>query len=124
MVCDLPALQKTIQMLGPRSYFYCSICSYCDLKMLGRTDFDLECWKLQDKDILQQQAEAYKNADSAQLQEKLCAKHGVCWSPLWKLPYWDPAQQLVVDVIHCILEGITAFYICDALHLTTVEADA
>ena len=112
-----------MQISGLRSYFYYSICSCCDLKMLSRTDFDSECWKLWDKDILQQQAEAYKNADSAQLQEKLFEKHGVHWLPLWKLPYWDTAQQLVIDVMHCILEGITTFYICDVLCLTTVEAD-
>ena len=124
MVCDLPAAWKTMQILGPRSYFYCSVCSCCNLKTLRRTDFNSEFWKLQDKDILWQQAEAYKNAGSAQLQEKLFAKHGVHWSPLWKLPYWDPAWQLVIHVMHCILEGITTFYIHDVLHFTTVEAYA
>jgi len=111
-------------MASHSSHFYCSICHCNDLQTLGRTDFDSDCWKLRDKDTLRRQAEAYKNAGSSVEQEKLFAKNGVRWSPLWKLPYWDPARQLVVDVMHCILEGITSFHVRDVLCLTTTSANA
>ncbi|KAF8836709.1 hypothetical protein BDN67DRAFT_983752 [Paxillus ammoniavirescens] len=68
--------------------------------------------------------EEYKNVDSAAEQEGLFTKNGVCWSPLWRLPYWDPARQLVIDTMHCILEGITDFHVHDVLCLTTTVADA
>ena len=123
VVCDLPAARKAAQMSAARSYFYCSICNCCNLKTLGRTDFHSMYWSLRDKAMLQQQAEEYKNAESAQQQEALFAKFGIRWLPLWKLPYWDPARQLVVDVMHCILEGITAFHVHNVLQLTTVAAD-
>ncbi|KIJ11067.1 hypothetical protein PAXINDRAFT_85071, partial [Paxillus involutus ATCC 200175] len=124
VVCDLLAAQKAAQLSGPRSHFYCSICNCSDLKTLRRTDFNSDCWKLQDKDTLQCQAEEYKNADSAVEQEKLFTKNGVCWLPLWRLPYWDPAHQLVIDAMHCILKDITGFHVCDVLCLTTTIADA
>ena len=124
VVCDLPAARKTAQMAAHSSHFYCSICHCNNPKTLGRTDFDSDCWKLRDKDTLRRQAEAYKNASSAVEQEKLFTKNGVRWSPLWKLPYWDPARQLVVDAMHCILEGVTSFHVRDVLCLTTTSADA
>lgn len=124
VVCDLPAARKAVQMASHSSHFYCSICHCKDLKTLGRTDFDASCWKLRDRDTLRCQAEAYKIASSAAEQDKLFAGSGVRWSPLWKLPYWDPARQLVVDVMHCILEGVTSFHIRDVLSLTTVSAKA
>jgi len=111
-------------MAAHSSHFYCSICHCNDLKTLGRTDFDSDCWKLQDKDILRCQAEVYKTAGSAVEQEKHFAKNGVPWSPLWKLPYWNPVRQLVVDAMHCILEGVTSFHVCDILCLTTTSVNA
>ena len=115
VVCDLPAARKAAQMSAARSYFYCSVCNCCDLKTLGRTDFHSERWNLRDKATLQQQAEGYKNTESVQQQEALFAKYEIRWSPLWKLPYWDPACQLVIDAMHCTLEGLTRFHVCNVL---------
>lgn len=123
VVCGLPTARKAAQMSAARSYFYCSVCNCCDLKTLGRTDFDSKYWSLWDKAMLRQQAEEYRNAESAQQQDMLCVKYGIRWLPLWKLLYWDPARQLIVDVMHCILEGITAFHVRNVLQLTTVTAD-
>ncbi|KAF8834778.1 hypothetical protein BDN67DRAFT_992590 [Paxillus ammoniavirescens] len=111
VVCDLPVARKAAQLFGPRSHFYCSICNCSDLKTLGRMDFDSDL-------------EEYKNVNSATEQEKLFSKNGVHWSPLWRLPYWDMACQLVIDAMHCILEGITGFHVCDVLRLTTTIANA
>ena len=36
---------------------------------------------------------------------------------------WDPACQLVVDAMHCILKGVTSFHVCDILCLTTTSAN-
>ncbi|KAI9462589.1 hypothetical protein HD554DRAFT_2041166 [Boletus coccyginus] len=124
VVCDLPAAQKIAQLASHSNYFYCNVCHCKDRKTLGRTDFHSDCWQLRDKDSMRCQAVTYKNTSSAAEQDKLFASNGVRWSPLWKLPYWDPAHQLVVDAMHCILEGITSFHVRDILSLTTVSADA
>jgi hypothetical protein len=43
---------------------------------------------------------AWKNAPILAEQTKLFGTHGVCWSELWCLPYWDPVHQLVVNSMH------------------------
>jgi hypothetical protein len=44
------------------------------------------------------------------MQSKIFYEHGVCWSPLWRLPYWNPTQQATVDVMHCLLEGLAQLH--------------
>ncbi|KAF9233015.1 hypothetical protein BU15DRAFT_7288, partial [Melanogaster broomeanus] len=55
-------------------------------------------------------AEQWRDAPSTAERERLFKEHGVRWSELWRLPYWDPARQLVVDAMHCILEGLVAHH--------------
>lgn len=51
--------------------------------------------------------------------EKLFKAHGVHYSELWHLSYWDPLWQLIVDLMHCILEGLVPYHICNLLSLTS-----
>ena len=46
------------------------------------------------------------------MQDRIFKDSGVRWSELWRLPYWDPTQQLVMDSMHCIFEGL-----CKGTHL-------
>ncbi|KAF8205190.1 hypothetical protein K438DRAFT_1579520 [Mycena galopus ATCC 62051] len=56
------------------------------------------------------QAEAWRDATTLKECNTLYAKHGVCWSELWRLPYWDPSRMLVIDSMHCILEGLVHYH--------------
>jgi hypothetical protein len=40
--------------------------------------------------------------------EKIFTKYGTRWSELWRLPYWDPSRQLVVDAMSCGKKVITS----------------
>ncbi|KIJ09714.1 hypothetical protein PAXINDRAFT_57719, partial [Paxillus involutus ATCC 200175] len=106
VVCDLPAARKTAQLAAATSHFYCSACHCYHASTLGRTDVHSPDWKLRDKDTLRLHAEAYRDATSSAERNHLFVQHGVRWSSLWRLPYWDPARQLVVDSMHCLLEGL------------------
>jgi hypothetical protein len=59
-----------------------------------------------------------------EVREKLFQEHGVRWSELWQLPYWDPTRQLTVDSMHCIFEGLVSFHFRDVLKLTVESATA
>jgi hypothetical protein len=41
------------------------------------------------------------------------------YSELWHLLYWDPSQQLVIDLMHCILEGLVQHHTQNLLSLTS-----
>ncbi|KIK35812.1 hypothetical protein CY34DRAFT_95451, partial [Suillus luteus UH-Slu-Lm8-n1] len=103
-VCDLPATRHLASLAGTSSHFYCSTCNCYHKTMYGRVDFD--SWKPRDKDELRKFAEWWRDAVTTSEREKLFKSHGVRYSELWCLSYWDPSRQLVIDPMHCILEGL------------------
>ena len=119
-VIDLLAACKTSQLAPVTSYFYCSICQCHHLDTLGRTDY--EKWELHDSKELQQHVEKWKNPSTLKDQEDIFKSHGIHWSEMWHLPYWDPTHQLVVNTMHCILEGIAQHHFCVVLGLTDISA--
>lgn len=119
-VCDLPAARHLACLAGTSSHFYCSACNCYHKTTYGRVDF--ESWELRDKDKLREFAEQWRDAATTSERERLFKAHGVRYSEMWRLPYWDPSRQLVVDPMHCILEGLVQHHTRTLLGLTTVAA--
>jgi hypothetical protein len=120
VVCDLPAARKAAQMASYRSHFFCTVCSCYHLSSLG--NFDYENWKKRDVKEMRVHAEQWRDAKTAKEQERLFEKYGVRWSELWRLPYWDPTRQLVVDSMHCLFENLAKTHGLEVLGLTTTAA--
>jgi hypothetical protein len=120
VVCDLPAARQVAQMAGHSSHFYCTVCSCHHKSTLGRTDY--QDWKNRDVKQMRKHAEMWKNAKTVAEQGKIFDAYGVRWSELWRLPYWDPTRQLVVDSMHCLLEGLVHTHIREVLGLSTAAA--
>lgn len=119
VVNDLPAARKAAALAGHKSHFYCSICA-CYGSTRGCTDF--HNWRVRDHSEMRKHAEAWRDATSSVERDKLFQAHGVRWSELWRLPYWDPPRQLVVDSMHCILEGLGQYHSRTLLGLTMASA--
>ncbi|KAG1866120.1 hypothetical protein F4604DRAFT_1928133 [Suillus subluteus] len=122
LVCDLPAARKATQLAGPTSHFFCTACHCSHRSTCGRTDIQSESWRLRDKSEVRRYAELWKNAGTSAERNKLFSAHGVRWSPLWRLPYWDPSRQIVVDTMHCLLEGLAHAHFREFLGLTADSA--
>ena len=90
--------------------------------MIGRTD--CENWSIQDCTILRQKAAQWKAATTRKCQDMLFSENGIRWTELWRLPYWNPTRMLVVDPMHCLLEGLAQFHFRKILKLTTINAEA
>lgn len=121
-VCDLPAARHLAALAGTTSHFLCSACNCYHKANYGRTDF--EKWVPRDKDKLRQYAEWWRDAPTTAERERLFKEHGVRYSELWRLPYWDPPHQLVVDSMHCILEGLVQHHVRNLLPLTSNNASS
>jgi hypothetical protein len=107
VVCDLPAAR----------HFYCSACDCYHKSTYGRVDF--ENWTPRDRDKLRAYAEQWRDAATSAECEALFKAHGVRYSELWHLPYWDPSRQLVIDLMHCLLEGLVPHHTHNLLGLTS-----
>jgi hypothetical protein len=118
LVCDLPAARKAAQLVGPTSHFYCTACHCWHRSTCGRTDIQSEDWVLRDKNKVCHYAELWKNTGTSLERNKLFVSHGVQWSTLWRLSYWDPSHQIVVDTMHCLLEGLAQAHFREFLGLT------
>lgn len=75
-------------------------------------------WLKRSVRYLRKQAFTWKNAKSKQQREKLWAQFGVRWSVLWRLPYWNPIKQLVIDSMHALLEGAIQYHFREILRLS------
>ncbi|KJA14082.1 hypothetical protein HYPSUDRAFT_150826, partial [Hypholoma sublateritium FD-334 SS-4] len=109
-VCDIPGGRKLTQTAAGSSNHYCSVCHCWGISTVGRSDFDHPDWKNKDASDQREKAEAYRDAKSVKERDALFLKNGIRWSELWRLPYWDPARMLVVDSMHCLLEGTAHFH--------------
>ncbi len=119
-VCDLVGARKLSCMAGVTSNHICTICDCFGHASYGRTDVDE--WKTRNREDLLDAATHWRNATSANEQDKLFSANGIRWSELWRLPYWDRARQLVIDPMHNLLEGLAQAHFRFVLGLTTIEA--
>lgn len=119
-VCDLVGACKLSCMAGVTSDFICTICKCKGHKDYGRTDF--EQWRKRDPDDLREAAVRWRDAVSVGDQNNIFAANGVRWSELWRLSYWDPTRQLVIDPMHCLLLGLAKRHFRHVLGLQASEA--
>lgn len=115
VVCDLPAARKVAALAGHKSDgFLCSVCR----KTRSRIgDVDDEPGQRSASEM-RDNAQAWKKASTTARQDDIFHMSGVRYSELWRLPYWDPTRQLVVDPMHNLLLGITENHFRNVLRLT------
>jgi hypothetical protein len=119
-VMDLPAARQTSQLASHSSHFYCSACQCFHRSTMGRTDH--EEWVIRNVQDMRSSATKWLHAPTAKEREDIFKKHGTRWSELWRLSYWNPTRQLVVDAMHCILEGHAHHHFRVVLGLTSISA--
>lgn len=114
-VNDLPAARAIAGFPGVASNFICTIC-----QLRGKTGiFDTKHshWIPKDREELRHWSTAYRDAQTLDERKTIFENHGIRWSSLWLLDYWDPTRMLVIDAMHCVLEGIVHYHCRHVLRL-------
>ena len=117
---DMPAARKVSGTAGHTSHFLCTRC-----KLFGHENIhNINCqeWSLQDVAFLRQKAEEWRDAETTEQREKTYKDHHVRWSEFWRLPYWNPTRMLVVDAMHCLLEGLVHYHCRRVLEIDADQA--
>ncbi|KAJ6580210.1 hypothetical protein B0H10DRAFT_1673423, partial [Mycena sp. CBHHK59/15] len=114
---DLPAARKVAGVAGVSSHFYCTVCKCFGLQTLYRSDFEHSDWEPRDVAQLHQNAEAWRNTETQAERDEIFNHYGVRWSEFWRLPYWNPTRMLVIDAMHCVLEGLVHYHCRRVLRL-------
>lgn len=101
LICDLPALRKTAGFAGHSSTHFCSFCllKKSNINNLSRP-WPSRTWK-EHLDI----ASRWRDAKTEAERKKIFDTHGLRWSEMLRLPYWDPTCYAVVDAMHNLFLG-------------------
>jgi hypothetical protein len=79
--------------------------------------FDHAAWNGLTLQEMKRRAKLWREASSAKAREKAFKEHGVRDSVMYRLPYWNPTRQVVVDPMH-ILKNLADFMCGEVLNIT------
>ncbi|PPQ66510.1 hypothetical protein CVT24_007059 [Panaeolus cyanescens] len=100
VVCDMLAARQVIgHTSSPTSH---DLCTQCDLDKDDIDITDRQQWPEKSVDHVRRCAEAWKNAPDEAERDRLFNAYGIRWSPLLRLPYWDPIKYTVIDSMHTL----------------------
>lgn len=97
LICDLPAAR---QMSGFAGHGHTAFCSECDLKRINVNDIDPAAWNIRTQDEHRAYAKAWRDAADGRQRKAIYKTHGIRWSALLRLPYWDPTRFTLMDSMH------------------------
>ncbi|KAL5499154.1 hypothetical protein ACEPAH_1672 [Sanghuangporus vaninii] len=121
VVCDLPAARKVAGLYSFHSRdFLCSSC-LCPKSAMGDVS---RTYEERNASTMREHAMSWLVASSEKERDDMEKRTGVRWSELWRLPYWDPTKQLVVDPMHCLLLGLVQNHFTTIFPLKDKVADA
>ncbi|KAJ2921673.1 hypothetical protein H1R20_g15417, partial [Candolleomyces eurysporus] len=93
------------QLCGYGSVTSTFFCTFCWLMFGDIENFNKATWPKRDLETHRYWAEQWKEADSA-TRYKLVQDHGIRYTPLLRLPYFDPPKYSIVDTMHNFLNGL------------------
>lgn len=102
LICDLKA---TRQVMGHGSHSAKKFCSICSLPWQQRNEINSASRVAMSGARYRECALEWKVARSQSERDRLFKEHGIRWSVLLELPYWDPPRFTIIDTMHTILLG-------------------
>lgn len=112
VICDLLAARQIMAFAAHSSKHFCC---YCGLLLADMDNIEMDTWPpgIQSRQEYVELAEAWRDASTSQ-RHVLFEKHGVRYTELLRLPYWDPLKFMVIDSMHGLLLS-TVRHHCRAL---------
>lgn len=103
VVSDMLAARQAGGFASPTATYFCTC---CNLRIQDIENLDKRTWP--ERDVVQQIqiAENWRDADSLKEQEAIFRKDGIRWSPLLKLPYWNPVLFTAIEPMHLFETGL------------------
>lgn len=105
-IADIPALRRSLGFPSATARFFCSYCllERHDIKNIEQSTWTMRTWD-------QHKIWAYQARDAKTVKErkKIFKSHGVRYSVLNELEYWDITEYHVVDSMHNLLLGLLSW---------------
>ena len=120
VLMDFKAARPFAGLLDVTSHIFCFLCQCWHKVHLGRTD--CKVWDTVDDTFLKKGAEMWRNATDVNERKFAETFYGTRYSELWRLPYWQPSKQLLVDPMHTIYLILAQRFFRDGLGLENPSA--
>jgi hypothetical protein len=119
-VNDLQASKKVNGCTAwPAKYF----CSFCMTQKSDINNINWTSWEMRNHKNHLDQSREWQSATSKTKRKEIFQDHGVRWSEMMLLPYWDPMRHVVVDGMHNLFLGLVQFHCRIVLGISTPVAN-
>ena len=102
VVADLLAAR---QMSGFAPHSSINFCSLCTQKLGDIEELDYRNWTQRSGEEHRRVAEEWRDATTEEEQNQIYEDHGIWWSELLRLPYWDATRMVALDSMHLFYLG-------------------
>ncbi|KAJ3530362.1 hypothetical protein NM688_g7722 [Phlebia brevispora] len=99
------------QMMGCAPPTHTHFCPFCLLTVDKIEDLDWQNWPTHDSDRYLSIAKSWLEAETEEDRAAIYKVHGIRWSELLRLPYWDPTKFRTIDIMHNLYSGVLAHHI-------------
>ena len=103
VVSDMLAARQAGGFASPMATNFCTC---CNLRIQDIENLDRSTWPKRDVVQQIQVAKRWRDAESLEEQDRLFKNHGVRWSPLLDLPYWNPVLFTAIEPMHLFDTGL------------------
>ena len=103
VVSDMLAARQAGGFASATATFFCTLCS---LKIQDIENLDKSTWPERDVGKHLQLARKWRDAQTSNEQETLFKDHGIRWSALLDLPYWNPVLFTAIEPMHLFDAGL------------------
>ncbi|KAJ4484240.1 hypothetical protein C8J55DRAFT_376999, partial [Lentinula edodes] len=118
---DFKAARPFGGFLDVTSHHTCFLCKCWHLTHIGRTDF--ENWRPADIAFLKKGTQEWLTAPTIAQRKQIENFYGTRSSELWRLPYWKPTLQLLIEPMHTLFLILEQRFARHALGLDNPEPD-
>ena len=103
LVCDMLAARQLAGLGSATSTWFCT---FCLLTIQDIENLDKSTWPVRDLVAQIEKAKLWRDCQSEADREVFFKAHGICWSVLLNLPYWNPILFSVLDSMHAAYLGL------------------
>ena len=109
--CDIPAARKVCGIIGHSALMGCSRCKKkFPTKAFGEKanygGFDVDKWTPRTNDEQKKYAYDHLTAITVTQQKNIEREHGIKYSVINELPYYDTVRHMAIDLMHLLFLGI------------------
>ena len=103
LIADHQGITKVGGFLDTAATMFCPVCLCTQAQI---EEVDLSKWILRNGSDVQDEAATWMATATKSGRTSKAKETGVRWTPLHRLPYWDPVKHVVLSFMHNWLEGI------------------